>query len=46
MKKQQLYEVKLALKGRIYDTVKIQTENLNSIPKKHKILSYKIVNKK
>ena len=44
--KKQLYLVKLALKGNIYDTVKIQTENLNSIPKKHKILEYKQINKK
>lgn len=38
-----LYVVKLALKGRLYDTVKIQTEKLESIPSQHKILSYKLV---
>ena len=40
-KKKRLYEVKLALKGRLYDTVRIQTEKLESIPKQHKILAYK-----
>ena len=45
-KKNELYEVKLALKGRLYDTVRIQTEKLESIPKQHKILSYKKVQKK
>lgn len=39
------YQVKIALKGNIYDTVKIQVKNLNDVPKKHKVLSYKIVNK-
>ena len=43
--KAQLYEVKLALKGRLYDTVKIRVENLEHIPKKHKVLSYKKVEK-
>lgn len=42
-KKKKLYEVKLALKGRLYDTVKIQAEKLDSIPKQHKILAYKQV---
>ena len=41
--KKQLYWVKLALKGNIFDTVKIQTVSLNSIPKNHKILEYKKV---
>lgn len=45
-KKKQLYEVKLALNGCLYDTVKVQAENLKSIPKEHKILSYKIVQNK
>ena len=42
-RKKKLYEVKLALKGRLYDTVRIQTEKLESIPKQHKILTYKQV---
>ena len=44
-KKKTLYEVKLALKGRLYDTVKIQAEKLDSIPKQHKILTYKQIQK-
>ena len=44
--KKQLYEVKLALKGKLSDTVKVQAHSLESIPKKHKILSYKKVNSK
>ncbi|MBQ9024338.1 MAG: hypothetical protein IJ105_03870 [Bacilli bacterium] len=43
--KKQLYWVKLALDGNTYDTVKIQAENLNNIPKKHKILEYKPIKK-
>ena len=43
--KKKLYEVKLALKGRLYDTVKIRVENLDNISKKHKILSYKRIEK-
>jgi len=39
--KQKLYLVKIALKGNLCDTVKIQAHNLKSIPKKHIILSYK-----
>ena len=44
-KKEQLYWVKLALNGNIYDTVKIQTNSLDNIPKKSKVLSYKPVKK-
>ena len=41
MKKEVLYEVKLALKGKLFDTVKVQVRDINNIPKGHKILSYK-----
>lgn len=44
-KKKKLYEVKLALDGNINDTVKILAEKLESIPKEHKILSYKPIKK-
>ena len=43
---EKLYQVKIALKGNIYDTVKLQVKSLDDVPKKHKVLSYKIVNNK
>ncbi len=41
MKKEELFEVKLALKGKLCDVVKVQTKDINNIPKLHKVLSYK-----
>lgn len=44
--KKRIYEVILALDGCLYDTVKIQAKKLESIPKEHKILSYKLISNK
>ena len=44
--KKQLYWVKIALFGNIYDTVTVQAENLENLSKNHKILSYKPVKNK
>lgn len=41
MKKEVLYEVKLALKGKLFDTVKVQVKDMDNIPKIHKVLSYR-----
>ena len=43
MKKEILYEVKIALKGKLFDTVKIQTNNLEEVKKKYLILGYKVM---
>ena len=43
MTKEKLYEVKLALKGKMFDIVKVQVRDMNNIPKAHKVLSYKII---
>lgn len=44
-KKQQLYWVKIALSGNLFDTVKVQTNNLAETKEKYLVLEAKPVKK-